>query len=298
MCLSIKGDAAIFSGRSGSGSGEPSPNLKTGLAATDRLPRFSVGAVVCLANRHLLSLSHYLVATVLLSVVAGQSCAAPVPRPFKVEYVVKHGPLTMARMVREFTVMPTGAYRFTSKTKTAGIAALVRREQIGESSEGTIIANAFSPHRYQYHRSGGKKERRIAVTFDQKAGKIDGLSRGKKWQMAMQPGILDKLLYQLVLMRDIEENQKRDLRYVIVDSGVAKTYLFNFTGEQRIKTPVGTYETYRFRRQKSGSRRKTTLWCAPALGFLPVRLDYQEKDGQVTTVLLDSVNVSPAPPPD
>jgi hypothetical protein len=221
------------------------------------------------------------------------SYAAPLPRPFEVEYVLKHGPLTIARMAREFTIMPSGTYRFTSETRTAGPVALFRRDRIWESSVGSVTGNTFTPSRYEYHR-GGAKERRVTVTFDRSTGTVEGSARGEDWQLELAPGMMDKLLYQLVLMRDLQED-KRELRYVVADSGRAKTYELSFVGEATITTPTGTYPTISVQRQKSGSERKTTLWCAPELGFLPVRVDYREKDGKVTTALLNSVTVSPAP---
>jgi hypothetical protein len=32
--------------------------------------------------------------------------------------------------------------------------------------------------------------------------------------------------------------------------------------------------------------RRTVLWCAGELGYLPVRIEYTEKDGAVTTATL------------
>ena len=51
-----------------------------------------------------------------------------------------------------------------------------------------------------------------------------------------------------------------------------------------ITTPLGKIEAIKLTRERSRPKdRKTTLWCAPSLNYLPVMLEHIEKDGTVFT---------------
>ena len=54
-----------------------------------------------------------------------------------------------------------------------------------------------------------------------------------------------------------------------------------------ISTPMGKIEVIKLTRKRSRPKdRKTTLWCAPALNYIPVMLEHIEKDGTIFTAKL------------
>jgi hypothetical protein len=58
-------------------------------------------------------------------------------------------------------------------------------------------------------------------------------------------------------------------------------------GEETLNTPLGEIETIKFTRIKNvDSKRKTTLWCSPKLGYLPVQIEHVDKDGSTFTAVL------------
>jgi hypothetical protein len=92
-------------------------------------------------------------------------------------------------------------------------------------------------------------------------------------------------------MRDLAGGSTT-LSYRIVDGAELKDYRFRIVGNTEVDTPAGRFATVQLERERSAGDRATTLWCAPALGYLPVRVDNRE-DGSTTSVLLHSYSAAP-----
>lgn len=101
--------------------------------------------------------------------------------------------------------------------------------------------------------------------------------------------LLDKLVYQMQMMLDLGA-QPASLRYNIADKNKLKDYLFDNRGREQVETDLGRYQAIRLERGASGADRRTVVWCAEELDWLPVKVEYREKDGSVTTALLRSFN--------
>ena len=108
----------------------------------------------------------------------------------------------------------------------------------------------------------------------------------KPWQLKIEQNTLDKLVYQLALMSDLADN-KTLLNYRIADGGKLKDYKIKILDEEIITTPLGRINTIKLTRERVRSKgRETTLWCAPALNYLPVKLEHTEKGGSIFTAVL------------
>ncbi len=226
------------------------------------------------------------------AILAAPAPAARVPAPFSAEYVLHVHGLPVGRMTRELVAERDGSFVFSSSSRAVGVAALVHRERIEERSRWRLHGTEVRPLRYSYRRSGGRKPRQVGVSFDWDARRIANTAGAQTWHMELEPGVLDKLLYQLVIMSDLERGL-RDLSYQVADGGRIKTYRLEMDGEERLDTALGEMDTIRLVRRKDGGRRQTVLWCAPALDFLPVRVQYTDKDGAVTRVEIDSLRGLP-----
>lgn len=211
------------------------------------------------------------------------------PTLFEAEYSIRIKGAKIARMKRVFTRLENGTYRYHSETQTTGLAALFRKDKIIETSNWQLDSPRLVPMDYYYDHSGGKKERKVNIAFDWENNRITNSIDGSSWKMPASPQILDKLLYQLAIMYDLQAG-KESLRYTVADGGKTKIYNFEFLGEETINTPLGKLETVKLQRHKPNSRRKSTLWCAKDLQYLPVKVENVEKDGKITVALIQSLN--------
>ena len=214
------------------------------------------------------------------------------PLTFEADYTIQMKGARVAKMKRQFTRIETGAYRYHSETKTTGLISLFRKDRFVETSNWILRDGQMTPMDYYYSHSGGKKERLVNITFDWDNNRITNSINGKSWKMPASPNVMDKLLYQLAIMYDLKEGRE-NLRYTIADGGKIKDYNFEILGEEVLKTPLGELDTLKLERHKPNSRRKSTLWCAKELQFLPVKVENVEKDGRITVALIKSLNGIP-----
>lgn len=221
-------------------------------------------------------------ATVLLSTIAGAQ-----PPDFAARYSVSRAGLTLGEAEVRYERLSGGRYRYQSHTQPTGLAALLYRSEVRESSEGLITADGYRPQRYEYDRSG-KGERYALLTFDWQRRQVVNDVGAHPWRMAIPSDAMDRLVTPLQLMHDLAED-KQELVYRIADGGKLKTYRLRVTGTEEVETPVGRFQTVRVVRQRDDDRR-TTLWCAPALNYLAVKVEQWEEDDGTYTMTLEQLS--------
>lgn len=221
----------------------------------------------------------------LLLALVGSARADDGPAPFVAVYALSQGSVSFGSMERRYELNADGGYRFVSRMKTTGVLSLVRSDKITESSSGALRDRHFVPDTYSYHNSRGDKH--FALRFDHARGEVRRSDQEHGWRSAAPPAVLDKLVYQMQMMLDLAA-QPAALRYDIADKNKLKEYLFDNHGREEVATNVGSYQTVRLERGARDADRRTVVWCAQALNWLPVKVEYREKDGSVTTALLRS----------
>jgi hypothetical protein len=220
-----------------------------------------------------------------LSAVSRWAVCAPLLDGYDARYEVRSGRLKVGTMTRRLTRQDGQGYRFESRMESSGLFALVANGHIEETSEGHLTADALQPRFYAYRRLTRKKPRETEIEFDWNSGRISTTAQGQRWQMAAVPGTLDKLVYQLALMRDLERGTQ-ELRYQVADGGRLKAYQLERAGEETLEILGQSVPTVKVMYTRQGSQRRTVLWCAPNFDYLPVRIEYRERDGRTTTATL------------
>ena len=211
--------------------------------------------------------------------------ADPIP-DFAANYSIHLNGIQAGELKRSLVTNNDGTRLFKSKTQAKGLFALLKPEVIIETSLWSGSEKLIKPLEYRYIRTGGRKNKRVALDFNwiTKQVYIDDAKR--PWSLDLESATLDKLLYQLALMSDLEE-KKVTFNYRIADGGKIKHYLITKTNQEVISTPMGKIEAIKLTRERSRPKdRKTTLWCAPALNYIPVMLEHIEKDGTIFTAKL------------
>lgn len=226
----------------------------------------------------------------LLRLVAGAlvatACAAAPPGPFTATYTLSMSGIPIATVERRLYNEIGGRFVFRSETRASGVARLFRSDHLVEESIWTLVRGGPRPLAYSYRHTGGDKLRSQTITFDWQQRRIDNSEDGRRWRLATAPQLLDKLLYQLAIMSDLEDG-RRELIYRFVDGGEIKTYRFANRGEEVLETPLGPVETVKLVRiTENSDKPTTTLWCAPRWGHLPVRLDGPDRRGRLISAVI------------
>ncbi len=198
--------------------------------------------------------------------------------PFVSTYEVSLRGVTVGQLTRELSYPAPGQYQFVSHLESTGLASLLRKTWTEELSTGALDAQGLSPSLYLETKASGRKRRESKVEFLSREGRIVQSHKGITHESPLESGILDKLSYQLALMRDLDQ-ATRSLSYRVADDGKIKHYTLSVEGPESIRITDGEISALRVAHAREGSGRRTTLWCAPSLGNLPVKIEYLEQDG-------------------
>jgi len=228
--------------------------------------------------------------SVLSLVLTVSQAFAALPQTFSALYEVTHSGLTLGEARVDYRQIGSDRYRYSSFIRPLGVAALIMRSDIKEVSEGMITDAGFRPTHYEYVRSG-RKGRTDEIEFDWKEMEILNPVSGEPWQITMPDDVQDRMGSQLQLMFDLA-HQEKTLSYPIADDGRIRHYTLRIVGRETLQTPFGRLEAVKIIRESANSRRNTTFWCAPALNYLPIRIDHRERKDDFTMSLKSLQGIS------
>jgi hypothetical protein len=209
------------------------------------------------------------------------------PPPFTAEYKLYANNIPVGKGIRTLTALTEGKWKLETVGETTGLVSLFKQIRIEESSIFTKAAGKIRPLEYSYHQTG-KKSRLSTVSFDWSKKKAINTFKGKTKKILLEEGTLDRLLYQVVLMQELKQGKYR-LEYKIANKGKITVYTPTFVGIEKIETGIGELKTFKYERISSSKKRRSILWCAPTLHYLPVQVEHIEPDGDVFTLVLQSV---------
>ncbi|HEX7235764.1 MAG TPA: DUF3108 domain-containing protein [Gammaproteobacteria bacterium] len=185
-------------------------------------------------------------------------------------------------------------YEFTSTVMAKGLLKLARPKPAVERSHFRVVAGDLQPLEFWYEDGSRSGEDNVHVVFDWDRGVVTFNSAEARREMPVPQGAVDRGTLQVARMLDFA-SPNMPSKYTIVDDDSVGEYDYTDNGTATITTKAGTHETRVFTQQRAGSSRTTQLWVAPAMQFLPVRIE-QRRNGEVQTalVLVDVKGLTPS----
>lgn len=166
-------------------------------------------------------------------------------------------------------------YRLTSTAAPKGKLALFL-PLLTLASEGEIGSQGFVPARYQQTRSNTPGKTATAQ-FDWAKGVLTQQYKGRTTQVELPKGTLDALtqLYTFSLMTALPNT----LEFESSNGRKLIHYRYEKQPALRIGTPMGSYEAVEYRRVGAPGENAISVWIAPALHQLPLRIKVREDAG-------------------
>jgi hypothetical protein len=124
---------------------------------------------------------------------------------------------------------------------------------------------------------GGGADHNANVTFDWSAGRANGVYEGAAVDMPITPGIQDDLSVQIAMMVELLHGRTPE-QLSMIDKNSTREYRYQREGAQAIETALGRIDTVIYSSQHPGSPRVTRFWCAPSMGYLPLRVEQKRAD--------------------
>ena len=187
--------------------------------------------------------------------------------------------------------------------EATGFAGLFARGKVRELSRFSDFGRGLLPLHYEA-RNTLRQDSGANLDFDWDGGRVTGSTfedgTNTSVDVALDEPMFDRLAVQYRLMSDLAQGGIETLEaaadddsasrasYILFDGDESDTLDITPIGERAIKTRAGTFYTIGVQHQKQGSSRRTLLWLAPELDYLPVLIEqYRRDDLKVRATLRD-----------
>ena len=148
------------------------------------------------------------------------------PVPFRATYKADYKGLPVsATGIRELTKLSNNRFLLSS-TAESFFASIVEQSVFHLDENDNAM-----PLEYQYHRTGICKNRHDVLAFYWANMKVENQVPEKSWNIGIDLGVFDKLLYQYQMRADLKQAQNKDqswpaLTYDVADKRKLKRYYF------------------------------------------------------------------------
>jgi hypothetical protein len=193
--------------------------------------------------------------------------------PHRAEYKVKIS-VVSGQLNTELRAVESG-FVATHSIKPVGVSRIITNGRMEVSSEFTTDADGVKP--VSFHEVDTiKDEPEVRLSFDWTTNIASGTVGEDDVTIELEGISHDNVSIQYALMHDLLNGGAQET-YVLFDVDKMRVAHVRNIGTKTIKTKAGSYEVVGIQHQKEGSSRVTTLWCAPALGYLPVVIEQHRK---------------------
>lgn len=146
-----------------------------------------------------------------------------------------------------------------------------------------------TPLAYRYEFRGFGIDRKLWLDFDHARNIATGESRRGPVSYELPPGATDDLSLSFAARCRLLEGERESSFPVATTTGI-KDFRYRLDGRETIKTGVGRLETLRIVRVRDeGGKRQSTMWIAPSLDHMLVKVEHVEKFGVRGMVILKNL---------
>lgn len=228
-------------------------------------------------------------AGLLCAVLAAGTAGSAELRPFTATYNISWSGISAGNATLTLKQQPDGRWDYQSVTKARGLFRMAMPAELQSSSTFSIQDGKVVPELFVAD-GGSGSDKDQELRFDWTSGRVTGRNEKAAVDLPLQQGLLDSLSVQVALMMELLAG-RTPARFVLVDKGRIKDYDYSSQGQETVRTPVGEQHTVIYRSARPGSANGTWFWCAPALGYLPVRVERREGKSVQWSMRLQSATV-------
>ena len=167
-------------------------------------------------------------------------------------------------------------YSFELITEATGFWKAIIKGSIIERSTFAIENDQLKTYDYHLIDTIRKKSRESDAVFNWNNSIITGYYKDREINIALEDKTLSRIVLQLQIMHN-QEKQIVSTDYQILDKDALKKVIVfpqEFTTETSV--PFGTFQTIKISHQSENSGRLNSLWLAPELNFIPIKISQSE----------------------
>jgi len=214
--------------------------------------------------------SAFLIPALLLAGLA--RAASTDPSPFESTYAFEARGFNGGTAKLTFRQADAQHWTYSSELNAHGLFRLYLPGTRRQMSEMRIEDGRVIPQHYVDEDGTDKKDKDTDVRFDWTANRVTGMAENRKVDDELRPGTQDILSLQIAMMQELRAG-RTPTKFVLLDREEIKDFDYIADGAEQLQTPFGTFETKIFRSKRPDSERSMVYWCAPELGWLPLKVE-------------------------
>ncbi|QSX35453.1 DUF3108 domain-containing protein [Shewanella avicenniae] len=189
------------------------------------------------------------------------------------EYHVQYGSIGLgdARFVLDAPQDNTYKYEMTSK-----LSLLVVSDEREITSEFSRNGDQLIPNLFEHKRTGTGSDFTEQIRFAKELGKVFTVYKAKNKTLDYQGTLYDAMMVQLQFRLDLSLG-KPEFAYDMVKDNKFNDYRFHNHGVESVIVEGHKYQAVKLEVQRDTDKRRTVVWMAPDLGYLPVKFIHQKK---------------------
>ena len=195
--------------------------------------------------------------------------------PHTAEYKVKVS-VVSGKLTTELTETPNG-YAANHEIRPTGLSRAISRGTLSEQSEFAVVPEGVRPETYLSQDTISREKTDAFIHFDWEAGEARGTVNGEDVSFVMSAIAHDRVSIQYQLMHDLITNRSSS-DYTMFEIDRLRPVTVSNIGSRTVKVPAGEFEVIGIQHQAEGSKRRTTLWVAEALDYLPIVIEQHRLD--------------------
>ncbi len=167
------------------------------------------------------------------------------------------------------TLVRTGpdVYRYRSVDRADGLFRLFVGKGITQESRFRLVGGEIQPLSFRSWGGGPPQN----VRFDWTSGRVIGTAKHKRIDLKLEPGTQDPGSVQIALMLAFLQGHP-PASFWMLNTDVINRFQFVRRGTATLATPLGPLATVLYTSHHAKARRTTYMWLAPALDYMPARL--------------------------
>ncbi len=176
----------------------------------------------------------------------------------------------------ELTPKADNTYVYTTRVEPGMLARLVVSPDAIEQTVVQIDDHGVRPLSWMSEDGKSSTDDDGKLVFDWAAQRVSGTVEDQTVTLPTRPGLQDRLSMQIaVLVALLQDAPPAPI--TMIDGDRIKLYSYTYKKTLQLDTAAGHFNTLLYESTRHGSSRLKRIYHAPALGYLPVRLETMRK---------------------
>jgi len=179
-------------------------------------------------------------------------------------------------------------YSYEMITRPSGFWRIIIDGSIREKSTFSLENGMVRSKTYELNDTIRSKPRQSSATFDWGNSLLSGYYKDRKFELPLNRNVIDRVVLQIAIMLNNQQGINSTEHYIL-DRDKVKRVQINQKMSVNIRVPFGQFEAIEIEHVSEGSDSINSLWLAPELGYIPVKLTQKKDDKTIFSASLSQL---------